>query len=207
MKNKPFHSLIGSLLYIAMSTRPDIALAVCELSRFLEKPCVAHWNAGIRVFRYLKTTSYLGLVFNGSHGKLVIETYSDSDWGGSRDDRRSTSGIMVMVNGTPVVYKSGLKKSVALSSAEAEYMAMSMCVQDILWVKQLLQERGHPFGRPIQLFVNNQSAIAIGTNDGYQSHAKHIDIRHHFIREHVKLRSIKLEYLSTKPQLADFLTK
>nr|CCA22301.1 putative polyprotein [Albugo laibachii Nc14] len=140
-----------------MSTRPDIALAVCELSRFLEKPCVVHWNAGILVLRYLKTTSDLGLEYNGSHGNLVIKAYSDLDWGESRDERRSTSSIMVMVNETPVVYKSRLQKSVALSSAEAEYMAISMCVQEILWVKQLLQEMGHPFGRPTNYLWRNRA--------------------------------------------------
>nr|CCA21616.1 putative polyprotein [Albugo laibachii Nc14] len=207
MKNKPYRSLVDSLLYKAMSTRTDVAFAVCELSRFLEKPYLAHWNAGIRVLRYLKTTSKLGLVFNSSNGNLAIEAYSDSGWGGSRDDRRSTSGIMVMVNGTPVVYKSRLQKSVALSSAEAEYMAMSMCGANILWVKQILLEMGHPFEGPIQLFVDNQSAIAIPRNDRYQSRAKHIDIRHHFIREHVKFGNIELEYITTKLQLADFLTK
>ena len=82
--------------------------------------------------RYLRTASELGLEFNGSNGKLSIEAYSDSDWGGIRDDRRSTSGIMVMVNGTPVVYKFWLQKSVALSSTDAEYMAMIMCVREIL---------------------------------------------------------------------------
>nr|CCA23660.1 putative polyprotein [Albugo laibachii Nc14] len=207
MKKKPYRSLTGSLLYIAMSTRPDVAFAVCELSRFLEKPCLAHWNAGIRVLTYLKTTSELGLIFNGSNGNMVIEAYSDSDWRGSRDDRRSTSGIMVMVNGTPVVHKSRLQKSVALSSAEAEYMAMSMCVQEIMWVKQLLREMGHPFGRPIQLFVDNQSAIAIATNDGYQSRAKHIDIRHHFIREHVKFGNIKIGLHHNKTSTCRFLNE
>nr|CCA22186.1 putative polyprotein [Albugo laibachii Nc14] len=117
------------------------------------------------------------------------------------------SGNMVMVNGTPVVYKSRLQKSVALSSAEAEYMVMSMCAKEILWVKQILLEMGHSIGRPIQIFGDNQSAIAIATNDAYQSRAKHIDIRHHFIREHVKFGNIKLEYIAAKLQLADFLTK
>ena len=92
---------------------------------------------------YLKTTSELGLIFYGIDQNVRIEAYSDSDWGSNRDDRRSTSGIMVMVNGTLFVYKSRLQRSIALSSAEAEYMAMSMCVQEILWVKQLIEEMGH----------------------------------------------------------------
>ena len=145
MKNKPYRSLVGSLLYIAMSSRSDVTFAVCKLSRFLENPCRAHWNAGIRVLRHLKTASELGLAFNGNNGDLAVEAYGDSNLVGSRDDSRLTSGIMVMVNGTPVIYKSRLQKSVTIRLAEAEYMAMSMCEQEILWVKQILLEMGHQF--------------------------------------------------------------
>nr|CCA16573.1 putative polyprotein [Albugo laibachii Nc14] len=155
---------------------------------------VPGWYKTISKFSWILSSSNSHLTFNG---ELLIEAYSDLDRRGSRDGRRSTSGIMVMLNGTPVVYKSRLQKSVTLSSAEAEYMAMTICVQEIFWVKHLLQEMGHPFERPIQFFVENQSAIVIATNDGNQSREKHIDIRHQFIREHVKSGIIKLWYILT----------
>ena len=137
MERRPYRSLIGSLLYVAMSTRPDVAFAVCQLSRFLENPSSEHWDAGIRVLRYLKTTSNFGLKCKSEKSTLKISAYSDSDWANNSDDRRSTSGIMVFVNMMPVVFKSRLQKNVALSTAEAEYMALLMCIQEVLWVKSL----------------------------------------------------------------------
>ena len=206
-EKRPYRSLVGSLLYIATCTRPDIAFAVCQLSRHLENPSDEHWKAAIRVLRYLKKTASYGIGFQGTSSQIKVCAYSDADWASNKENRRSTSGILVMMNGTPVVFKSRLQQNVSLSTAEAEYVALSLCIQEILWLKSLIKEMGINYKWPITVFEDNQSAIAIAKNNGYQSRAKHIDIRHHFIREHVKSQNIALQYIETKNQLADYLTK
>ena len=114
---------------------------------------------------------------------------------------------MVMINDAPVIFKSRTQHNVSLSTAEAEYVALSLCVQEVLWLKSLLGEMGVASSSQCRVFEDNQGAIAIAKNEGYQSRAKHIDIRYHFIREHVKAKTIDLKYIESKNQLADFLTK
>nr|CCA24634.1 putative polyprotein [Albugo laibachii Nc14] len=108
------------------------------------------------------------------------------------------SGTMVMINEAPVISKSKNQQIVALSIAEAEYMALSLCVQEILWLNNLLTEMKVQVRYPVKIYEDNQSAIALANNDGYQSRAKHIDIRHHFVRQHVKLNNITLEYIESR---------
>jgi hypothetical protein len=127
MRSKPYRSLIRCLLYITTCTRPDVAYIVTQLSRFLENPGQQHWKAAIRVLRYLKTTKDFGIIYNGNDGKVVLEAYTDADWGSNLDDRRSVSGIMIMIGGAPVVFKSKYQRTVALSSAEAGYLVLSLC--------------------------------------------------------------------------------
>jgi hypothetical protein len=207
MESRPYRSLVGSLLYVATCTRPDIAFSVCQLSRHLEMPTHEHWKAAIRVLRFLKTTLVKGLHYTGSSNGLQLCAYSDADWASNRDDRRSTSGILVMMNNAPVIFKSRTQQVVTLSTAEAEYVSLSMCVQEVIWLLSLLDEMGIKYGRPITIHEDNQSAIAIANNNGYQSRAKHIDIRHHFIRQHISACKIEIQYIESKSQLADYLTK
>ena len=183
MENRPYRSLVGSLLYIATGARPDIAFTVCQLSRHLEQPSEQHWNAAIRVLRYLKSTAMKGICYEAMPGNIEVSAYSDADWARDKETRRSTSGIMVMINNSPVIFKSKVQQSVALSTAEAEYIAISLCIQEVMWVKSLLSELKVRIDDSVVMHEDNQSAIAIANNDGYQSRAKHIDIRYHFVRE------------------------
>ena len=112
-----------------------------------------------------------------------------------------------MINNSPVIFKSRMQNSVSLSTAEAEYVALSLCNQEVLWMKSLLLEMKTKIDIPVIVYEDNQSAIAIAKYEGYQSRAKHIDIRYHFVRDQVKNKIIQLEYIETKLQLADFLTK
>uniref|UniRef100_H3H572 Polyprotein n=2 Tax=Phytophthora ramorum TaxID=164328 RepID=H3H572_PHYRM len=207
MRNKPYRSLIGCLLYITTCTRPDVAYIVTQLSRFLENPGQQHWKAAIRVLRYLKTTKEFGIVYNGNNGKVAMEAYTDADWGSNLDDRRSVSGIMIMVGGAPVIFKSKYQRTVALSSAEAEYMALSLCTQEVLWTRTMLKDLGHEQVGATQVWEDNQGAIALASNAGYNARTKHVDIRHHFIRENVARDIILVGYVGTEDQLADMLTK
>ena len=158
------------------------------------------------MLRYLKTTKSRGICYR-SGPDIELSAYSDADWATSKDNRRSTSGIMVMINGSPTIFKSRIQRVVALSTAEAEYIALSLCIQEVIWIKNLLKELGADINGQTVVYEDNQSAIAIAKNDGYQSRAKHINIRHHFVREQVKMGNIHLKYIETKEQLADYLTK
>uniref|UniRef100_A0AAV1UBW3 Polyprotein n=1 Tax=Peronospora matthiolae TaxID=2874970 RepID=A0AAV1UBW3_9STRA len=164
-------------------------------------------GAAIRVLRYLKMSKDKGICFEGISDDLQLSAYTDTDWASNKDNRRSTSGVLVMINGAPVIFKSKMQQSVAFSTAEAEYMVLSLCAQRVLWTKSLLKEMQVQINYAIPIYEYNKSAIAIATNDGYQSRAKHITIRYHFVREQVKDKIIVLQYTETKPQLADFLTK
>ncbi|KAE9094731.1 hypothetical protein PF007_g17659 [Phytophthora fragariae] len=117
-------------MYLACGTRPDISVAVAKLSRFLENPGEKHWDAGIKVVRYLLKTKDVGIVYDGLLG-TQLEAYSDADWAGNRDDRCSVSGMLLML------WRSTFQKTVALSSTEAEYMALSDCVKECVWMRRL----------------------------------------------------------------------
>jgi hypothetical protein len=213
---KRYQQMVGSLNYAAISTRPDIAYAVSVLARFLQNPGAAHMTACKRVLRYLKGTPDLGLTLGGAEpiqGAIRITTYSDSDWGANRDDRRSTTGYIVMLASSVISWASKRQASVALSSCEAEYYAISAAVAETQWIRQFLQELLQHDTQLGQLpvttvgLVDNQSAIAVSKNDVHHNRTKHIDIRHHFIREALTAGTLELEYVPTQEQLADILTK
>uniref|UniRef100_A0AAV1VEY0 Polyprotein n=1 Tax=Peronospora matthiolae TaxID=2874970 RepID=A0AAV1VEY0_9STRA len=207
MENRPYRSLAGSLLYVATGARPDIAFAVGRLSRHLKKPSEEHWNAAIRVLRYLKSTATHGICYRSKPGGLKLSAFSNTDWGSDKDNRHSTSGVMVMVNDSLVIFKSKLQSSVSLSTAEAECVALSLCIHDIMCTKSLLMKMKVKIDAPVIVYEDNQSGIAIAKIKGCQSRARHIDIRYYFVRDRVKAKMIQLEHIETKFQLADFLTK
>ncbi|KAF1313386.1 Integrase catalytic core protein, partial [Globisporangium splendens] len=206
METKPYRSLIGSLMYLACGTRPDIAVAVARLSRFLENPGPKHWDAGIKVVKYLKKTKDVGIVYDGSL-ESKLSAFCDADWACDRNDRRSMSGILLMLCGGPIAWRATFQKTVALSTTEAEYMALCDCVKECVWMRTLLKNIGLEQYEATPIFEDNQGAIALAKNIGYQARTKHIDIRYHFIREKLKENEIVLEYVESKNQIADYLTK
>lgn len=199
-----YQSVVGSLMYLATCTRPDIAYAVGMLARFSSKPNQSHWTAAKRVLRYLRGTVNFGILYRGESGVLG---YSDADWAGDADDRKSTSGYMFLIAGGPVSWKSRKQSTVALSTAEAEYVALSTAVQECMWMQRLLSELGNPPDGPTTILEDNQSSIAMAKNPQFHGRAKHIDIKHHFIRDQVSIGSIELQYCPTNEMLADVLTK
>ena len=199
-----YQSVVGSLMYLATCTRPDIAYAVGMLARFSSKPNRSHWTAAKRVLRYLKGTNDLGILYKGDSG---MQGYSDADWAGDTDDRKSTSGYMFLIAGGPVSWKSRKQNTVALSTAEAEYVALSTATQECMWMQKLLSELGNPPDGPTTILEDNQSSIAMARNPQFHGRAKHIDIKHHFVREQVTNGSIALQYCPTNDMLADILTK
>ena len=206
VEQQQYQSLVGSLMYLSVCTRPDIAYAVGCLARFSSKPNRSHWTAAKRVLRYLKGTANCGIAFTRSESEECIG-FSDADWAGDQQDRRSTSGYLFLMAGGPVSWKSKRQGCVALSTAEAEYMALSLAAQETIWIRRLLTELGKKPKGPTVLMEDNQSAIAMAKNPQFHSRAKHIDIRHHFIREKVNEGDIKLIYCPTGDMIADMFTK
>jgi transposase InsO family protein len=207
MTGVPYRSAIGALMYLMVGTRPDLAAAVGVLSQFAADPCPTHWQALKRVFRYLQATSTHGIRFSGSgDGDLI--GYSDADWAGDIDTRRSTSGYVFLLNGGCISWRSKKQRTVALSSTEAEYMALSEATQEAVWLKAFMRELGEDVGDgALTVYEDNQGAIALAKNPEFHKRTKHIDIRYHFVREKVEDGQVMLEYCPTQEMLADLMTK
>ena len=200
-----YQSMVGSLLYAAMGTRPDIAQAVGAVSKYNSCPNEAHLTAVKRILKYLKGTVDLALKFQKTNERLY--GYSDADWAGDTDDRRSTTGNLFILAGGPVSWLSKKQATVALSTSEAEYIAVSAASQEAIWLRRLLQDLGVDETKPTNLLEDNQSAIAMSQNPVGHARTKHIDVRHHFIREQVQEGAVKLSYCPSKSMIADLLTK
>jgi hypothetical protein len=205
MAEVPYRSAVGSLIYLVTGTRPDIAVAVGEVSKFLDNPGREHWMAVKRILRYLKQTEKIGIWCNPKSTEL--EGYSDADWAGDLDNRRSTTGYLFKIGGVPICWKSKRQPTVALSTAEAEYMALSLAVQTVIWIRKLLKNFGVSIEKPTTLYEDNQGCIAMAKNPVNHERTKHIDIRYHFVREKVEEGIVQVEYLETEEMLADILTK
>ena len=199
-----YRSMIGSLLYLTAS-RPDIMFSVCLCARFQANPKESHLSAVNRILRYLKHTPSIGLWYPKG-ASLDLLGYSDSDFAGSRVDRKSTSGGCHLLGRSLVSWSSKKQNSVALSTAEAEYIAAGACCAQILYMKQTLLDFGVKLDR-IPLLCDNESAVKIAKNPVQHSRTKHIDIRHHFLRDHEAKGDISLQGVRSEDQLADIFTK
>ena len=206
-----YQSKIGSLLYLAVHTRPDIAYQCSSLSRFLVNPSPQHLKAANRVIQYLAGTTKLCLVYDGKlEPKLSkLHCYCDSDWGGCRDTRVSTSGNLFFLACGIVSASTKRQSNISLSSTEAEYYALGACVKELLWIQQLLREmqyRGNDVVKT-RLYSDSQSSLALAANPELHQRTKHIDIKHHFLRKHIANGSVDVKYIPTKEMTADGLTK
>lgn len=199
--------LVGSLLYAAMVTRPDIAYAVQVLGRHMQASNKEHFAAGKRILRYLKGTKDLGLKYGPIEGEFEIVGYADSDWASDKDTRRSVTAYVYTLGGAAISWSSRLQPTVALSSSESEYMAVSAATQEAIHLRRLMESLGFKQDEPTILFCDNQGAVAMTENPVMHKRSKHIDIRYHFVRDVVARGDIKLAYIPTEFQPADLLTK
>jgi hypothetical protein len=214
MTKYPYKSFVGMLLYIAITARPDIAPAVSAAGRYAQNPGPEHWKAILHILRYLQGTRNFVLTLGGKCGKATLHAYSkvtayaDADWAGDTDRRRSRTGFVVFLGTSAVIWCSKLQLSVAHSSTEAEYVALSLTARDVIWARTLLQEMGFDQDYRTVIYEDNKSCINIA--ESYKQHPgiKHIDIRHHFIRERVlEVKDISIEKKSTLDMVADLFTK
>ena len=201
---KLYCSMIGSLLYLTAS-RSDTMFSVCMCARFQAAPRECHLTIVKWILRYLKYTPNIGLWYpKRTHFDLV--GFSDSNYAGCKVDRKSTSGGCQFLGRSLVSWSSKKQNSVALSTAEAEYISAGSCCAQLLWMKQTLLDFGVKFDE-ILLLCDNESAVKIATNPVQHSRTKHINIRHHFLRDHVNKGDIKIDGIGTDNQLADIFTK
>lgn len=202
-----YRSMVGSLMYIMLNTRPDISFALNVLSRYLNRPRQAHYNLGKRVMRYLKGTANYALRMRIKDSDSIIEAFADADWAGNAETRKSVSGFMISVYGALVSWKCACQGTVALSSTEAELISNCLCVQESLWIKKILKELLMLNDEPLVIHQDNQGAIAIANNDAIGGRAKHIDIKYHFLNDLTSSGQIKLIYTQSDRMVADILTK
>ncbi|GKA19285.1 retrovirus-related pol polyprotein from transposon TNT 1-94 [Tanacetum coccineum] len=199
-----YRSMIGSLMYLTAS-RPDLVFAVCMCARYQSRPTKKHLEAVKRVFRYLQGTINMGLWYPKDTA-MALTAYADADHAGCQDTRRSTSGSAQFLGDKLVSWSSKKQTSTSISSTKAEYIAMSDCCAQILWMRSQLSNYGFAYNH-IPLYCDNKSPIALCCNNVQHSRSKHIDIRHHFIREQVEKGVVELYFVRTEYQLADIFTK
>jgi hypothetical protein len=180
-------------------------LSVCMCARFQADPKEAHLRAVKRILRYLVYTPKFGLWYpRGSTFDLI--GYSDADWAGCKINRKSTSGTCQFLGRSLVSWASKKQNSVALSTAEAEYIATGHCCAQLLWIRQTLRDYGYKLTK-VPLLCDNESAIRMADNPVEHSRTKHIAIRYHFLKDHKQKGDIEIAYINTKEQLADIFTK
>jgi hypothetical protein len=221
MQGVRYRHAVGHLLYAAIVTRFDVMNAVRELSRFMEAPGLEHWGAAKRIMRYIKST----LDFKLTYGPFPVDCFddcftlvgfSDSDWCGCIDTRRSTTGYAFffgnaqgVISGGAFSVNSRLQPTVALSSTEAEYLAACSCVQEAVYLRMLLADIGVPQLGATRIWEDNQATIALVNSalGQWNPRTRHIDVRYHFIKERVRSREVELAYVPSGDQVADVLTK
>lgn len=211
-----FQELIGTLIYLAGCTRPDVSSAVHRLAQFCADPSTDHVAHAKRVLRYLKGTMNYGLLFRHTctpanrpyttATDLELQGFVDSDWAGDTDDRKSQTGLIYTYAGAGISWRSTKQTCTALSSTEAEYLATSDAAREAKWLRRLTEELGFRSG-PIPLRIDNSSAHQLAEGSAGSRRTKHIDVRFHFVRECVADGTIRLEHVPTAHNTADTLTK
>lgn len=204
----PYQQLIGSLMYLSTGTRPDISYAVNTLSKFLKTPSNDHWQAARRILKYLKSTIDLGIVFDGTNNNANrLIAYSDADYASCPETRKSINGVVLMLNGGPVIWSSRKQGVVATSTTDAEYIAVHEASKEVVWCRRLLNDINIEQDGPTVLFCDNTAAQTLLQNPIFHRRTKHIDIKYHYTRDLIKQRLTNVEHVSSQLQLADILTK
>ena len=196
----PFREAVGSLMFLAVITRPRFAYAVNDVSRFLADHDESHWNAVKRIIKYLTGTRDLGIFYEAHNDGIVLTGFSDSDYAGDVDTRRSTTGFCFFFSNGIVTWSCERQRIVALSSTEAEYVAAAAAAKEAIWLRRILRDLNFVQCFPTTLFVDNQSAIRLAINPEFHKRSKHIDVRCHFIRELIENKELIVKYIATTEQ-------
>ena len=206
-QHSTYRSIVGALQYAASTTRVDIAHAVGTLSRHLATPAQHNLKAAKQCLRYLSGTANYGMIFSGNRSTPhSIIAYTDASWGNDLTDRKSTTGTIIKYNGNVISWLSKKQPTVATSTTEAEYMALGAAAKEALWYQYWIKEVFNVDTVPV-IYGDNQSANCLSKNDLNHQRTKHIDITHHFLRDHVYNKRIDIQWIPTDKQQADLLTK
>ena len=203
LKDVPYREAVGSLMFAAQATRPDIAHAVGVVSRYNSDPKRIHWNAVKRIMRYLKATNTSELVYKRSDENLFV--HCDSDWANDKQDLKSTTGYVFILSGAAVSWNSKKQPTVAASTTESEYMALFMATQEAVWLKGIYNEL-IPSSKPIPIYCDNKGAVDLSRNPGYRPRTKHVSIKHHFVQERNNI-DVDIRNIRSEDMIADCLTK
>ena len=201
-----YRSLVGALQYLTI-TGPDIAHAVNSVSQFLHAPTIDHFLAVKRILLYVKGTLHFGLTFRPSTIPSALVAYSDADWAGCPDTRRSTSGYSIYLGNNLVSWSAKKQPTVSRSSCESEYRALAMTAAELLWLTHLLHDLKVPIPQQPLLLCDNKSAIFLSSNPVSHKRAKHVELDYHFLRELVVAGKLRTQYVPSHLQVADIFTK
>jgi len=200
-----YRSVVGALQYLTL-TCPDLSFAVNKVCQFLHKPTTVHWTTVKRIMRSVKRTLALGLKLRRSSSTLV-SAFSDADWAGCVDDRRSTDGFAVFFGPNLVSWSARKQLTVSRSNTEAEYKALANATAEMMWIQRLLTELGVPHVKAARLWCDNIGAKYLSANPVFHARTKHIEIDFHFVRERVAQKLLDIRFISTSDQVADGFTK
>ena len=200
-----YRSIVSGLHYL-LFTRPDIAFTVHRVSKFMHQPKQSHWLCVKRILRYLKQTISYCLLLSCSNS-FTFQAFSDADWAGDIDDRRSVGAYCIFLGSTLISWRSKQQATVARSSTEAEYKALADTAAELQWLQYLAAELGLPLSTSPTLWCDNIGATYLSSNPVFHARTKHIEIDFHFVRDLVSQQKLLVKFLSTRDQLADLLTK
>ena len=208
MQSIPYANIVGSIMYAMISTRSDVAQAISVTSRFMADHGRQHWQALKWTMRYLKGAGGFGILYKdvGEPGGDVLVGFCDSDFAGNLDNRKSQTGYIFTLYGGAISWKSGLQSMVALSTTEAEYMAMTAAVKESIWLRGIAAEFGVE-QKSISIGCDNNGAISLAKHQVFHERSKHIDVRYHFVREEIERGNIVVFKVDTADNPSDMLTK
>lgn len=202
-----FQHFVGKLLFLVLCSRPDAFYSVMRLSQHLVNPEPCHMATGKRLLRYLKGTAHYRVHYGGEHVDAPLKCFVDSDWANDPVDRASISGYVWFMAGGPISWSSKKQTTIALSSTEAEYMAITHAIQEGIWLCSSLNQALLPITTPTELRIDNTGAIALASKGSNHARSKHIDVKFHFIRLHIDSGVFVPSYIPTAENTADIMTK